>query len=112
MLVLITGTPGSGKSTMCEELRARGYQALDADDLDLCAWVDRATGETMNERPAFTARTPQFYEHYVWRYEPTQAELLAGEYVDAVCFVGGGRGGRGDDSASVREGVLFAYRLR
>lgn len=38
---LITGNPGSGKSTVAQELRLRGYQAIDPDyDSELSYWED------------------------------------------------------------------------
>jgi len=66
VLVYITGVPGSGKSTVCAELQARGYSSVDADD-DIGAWVSREIGETLHDPPAFAARTPEFYEQHDWR---------------------------------------------
>lgn len=40
-LFLITGLPGSGKSTVCVELKARGYEAYDGDEDQLAEWFDR-----------------------------------------------------------------------
>ncbi|HYH36530.1 MAG TPA: AAA family ATPase [Candidatus Saccharimonadales bacterium] len=43
-LILITGLPGSGKSTVCAELKLRGYEAYDGDEDHLAKWYDRKTG--------------------------------------------------------------------
>ena len=46
MAYLITGRAGSGKSTVCLELRRRSQQAFDADDVPgLAHWIDRQTGQ-------------------------------------------------------------------
>lgn len=46
MKALITGRAGSGKSTVCEELLRRNYEAYDADFVPgLCEWQLRKTGE-------------------------------------------------------------------
>jgi shikimate kinase len=92
VLVYITGVPGSGKSTVCEALQARGYSSVDADD-HIGAWVSRDSGETLREPPAFDARTPEFYAQHDWRYQVGKAEHLAASYGATVCFVCGYGGG-------------------
>jgi shikimate kinase len=47
----VTGNSGTGKSTVCEELRARGYVALDADEDGFCRWIDRAEGGVVIDPP-------------------------------------------------------------
>ncbi len=92
VLIYITGVPGSGKSSVCEELSVRGYEAIDADD-HIGAWVTRTKGETLVDPPVFSARTPQFYEDHLWRYEPKLAQRIATAHLGNVCFVGGCAGG-------------------
>jgi gluconate kinase len=92
VFVYITGVPGSGKSTVCEALQARGYSTVDADD-HIGVWVSRDTGETLREPPAFDARTPEFYGQHDWLYEVGKAEQLATSYAATVCFMCGCGGG-------------------
>jgi hypothetical protein len=40
------GSASSGKSTVCDELEARGYAAIDADDY-IGVWISRGTAETL-----------------------------------------------------------------
>lgn len=50
---LITGRGGTGKSTICLELKRRGYPAFDADKVTgLCRWEDRKTGEPIEVDPS------------------------------------------------------------
>ena len=44
-LFLITGLPGTGKTTVCNELKARGLTAYDGDKDHLAHWYDKKTGE-------------------------------------------------------------------
>jgi broad-specificity NMP kinase len=44
-LFLVTGLPGTGKSTICAELKARGFTAYDGDYDHLAYWYNDATGE-------------------------------------------------------------------
>jgi dephospho-CoA kinase len=44
-LVYVTGISASGKSTVLEELRKRGYRAYGVDEDGFGRWVDRRTGE-------------------------------------------------------------------
>jgi dephospho-CoA kinase len=43
-LFWITGAPGSGKTTICDELQARGYEAYDGDRDNLAHWYSIDTG--------------------------------------------------------------------
>ncbi|WP_160159691.1 AAA family ATPase [Streptomyces sp. 3213.3] len=50
-VVWVTGNSGTGKSTVCEVLQARGYVALDADEDGFSRWIDRANGEIVMDPP-------------------------------------------------------------
>jgi hypothetical protein len=50
-VVWVTGNSGTGKSTVCGVLRARGYVALDADEDGFSRWIDRAKGEVVMDPP-------------------------------------------------------------
>ncbi len=44
--IYVTGISGTGKTTVCEELKKRGYYAISIDETDgLCSWVNRETKE-------------------------------------------------------------------
>ena len=46
--ILVTGVAGSGKSTVCEELRKRGYTAYNLDEVpSLLAFVHKKTGKVI-----------------------------------------------------------------
>ena len=44
-LIYITGVSGTGKSTIMQVLRARGYEAHGVDEEKYADWVNRATGK-------------------------------------------------------------------
>jgi len=87
-LVLVTGISGAGKSTVCAELRRRGYDAHDSDDDDNAVWVDTATGEVIGRLPA-AARTPAFLARYEWRFDPERVAALATQAHDHAVFLCG-----------------------
>lgn len=65
---LITGTSGTGKSTICRELQERGYQAFDGDAVKgLCGWVDEKTG--LPARPS--SMTKADLENLAWSWDST-----------------------------------------
>jgi shikimate kinase len=107
VLVYITGLPGSGKSTVCEELRARGYPAIDADDR-IGAWISQPTGELLIDPPAFADRTPEFYAQNEWRYQAEIATRLDDAYRTGICFVGGLAAGE-DAVAGISMKALFLH---
>ena len=45
--ILITGIAGSGKSSVCEELRNQGYRVHDFENEGYCEFVDKKTGKVV-----------------------------------------------------------------
>jgi hypothetical protein len=73
-LVWVTGNSGTGKSTMCGLLRARGYVALDADEDGFCHWIDRADGRVVTDPPD---PVPQgWLDRYGWMIDRQHVEAL------------------------------------
>ena len=77
MRVLITGMPGTGKSTLIGELRGRGYRAFDADEDGLSEY---------REMPGLPGEEPG--PELVWR-EDRIDELLSAHGDGEVVFLGG-----------------------
>lgn len=83
---LIEGVSGAGKSSVCHELRRRGYHAING-DRELAYQGDPETGEptgdvTQGPSAVFT------HEHHVWDVEKVKA--LTANQDDAVTFFCGG----------------------
>ena len=72
---------GTGKSTLTDELAARGYKAIDLDSDEWSQWVIADSGSELGDSPV------RENEDWVWR-EDRIADLLATEDVD-VLFVSG-----------------------
>lgn len=79
--VLITGISGTGKSVLIEELQARGYKAVDADNDEYSEWV-----EVENDRDEYGS-TVEPGRDWVWREARIQA-LLSKEEAD-ILFLSG-----------------------
>ena len=56
-LVWVTGSSGTGKSTVRVELARRGYASFDTDQDGITAWRDRTTGQEV-DYPSDLARDP------------------------------------------------------
>ena len=77
---LIEGVSGTGKTSVCVELRRRGYQAING-DTDLAYQGDPETG----------APTPtRTHEHHIWRVETVEA-LTTNRDEPVTFFCGGSR---------------------
>ena len=75
---LIEGVSATGKTSVCKELRRRGYHAING-DTDLAYQGEPATGEP----------TPtQSHENHIWRVAAVEA--LVANREDAVTFFCGG----------------------
>ena len=76
--VLLTGMSGTGKSTVVNELAARGYRAVDTDDQGLSEWVAVPLDEPTGLGPG---------QDWVWREDRIQA-LLSSDDAE-VLFLSG-----------------------
>jgi gluconate kinase len=77
---LIEGVSGTGKSSVCQELRRRGYVAING-DRELAYQGDPMTGE----------KTEGFsHEHHIWDGEKVR-RLAANQDDEATFFCGGSR---------------------
>jgi adenylate kinase family enzyme len=76
--VLLTGMSGTGKSTLTEELAARGYKAVDLDSDEWSEWVEVEFGGDPTVEPG---------RDWVWR-EGRVRDLLSTENADEL-FVSG-----------------------
>ncbi len=86
-LVWVTGNSGTGKSTVCESLRALGHVAFDADEDGFSRWVDRADGTVVVDPPD---PVPQgWLDRHGWVIVRERVELLAERSRSRVAFLCG-----------------------
>ena len=77
---LIEGVSGTGKTSVCDELRRRGYHSING-DRDLACQGDPNTGEPLD---GFA------HEHHIWDVDKVRA-LVADQSHAASFFCGGSR---------------------
>lgn len=78
---LIEGVSGTGKTSVCKELRRRGHHAING-DTDLAYQGDPETGEPTDDVPS--------HWHHVWHVDTVRA-LVADESERFTFFCGGSR---------------------
>jgi shikimate kinase len=76
--VLITGMSGTGKSSVIQELAARGHHAYDLDTPEWSEWIDTDPSDGL---------TPAQGKDWVWREDRVRALLSRSE--DGTLFIGG-----------------------
>lgn len=85
-LFLITGLPGTGKSTVCAELKARNLEAYDADEDHLAHWFDIAGNPV---REIDEQRTPEFVAVHTRDIARQTIEDLAAQAANQPIFICG-----------------------
>lgn len=75
---LVEGVSGSGKTTVCRELKRRGYHAING-DTDLAYQGDPETGRALDSA---------VHEHHIW--DVNRVRALVSEQHQAVSFFCGG----------------------
>lgn len=86
-LFLVTGLPGAGKSTVCAELKARGYEAYDGDEDRLAKWYNSQTGQPVESEDR--DRTPEFLREHSRDISRATVEGLASKTQDKPVFLCG-----------------------
>lgn len=84
----ITGTPGTGKTTIQKELVKRGYDALDIDQRRFGGPVNLKTGESTTV-PPIEERSPDWFERHEWRVSRSGVEELKAEAKDKDIYLCG-----------------------
>ncbi len=78
MNYLIEGVSGSGKTTVCAELKKRGFKSVDADE-DLAYYGDPTTGQPTNEKSPMN-----------WLWDKDRTNKLLNNNQSQTIFVCGG----------------------
>jgi dephospho-CoA kinase len=86
-LILITGLPGTGKTTICHELKGRGFIAYDADEDGLAHWYNNHTG--LEIKVADEARTPEFVSSHLRNIPLAEVKRLAEQAKDGHVYLSG-----------------------
>lgn len=92
---LVTGTAGTGKSTIQKELVARGYCAVDTDTRDISSFFNKETG---NEAPRSTwnGSNKEWADQHSWRWKDEEIRRLEYESEAGVVILCGTSGNIND----------------
>lgn len=82
--LLLTGVPGTGKSTLIEALARRGHRAIEADSADWCHWVRQTDGAAEDPPPLVDP-----FEQYDWVWREDRIGALLSTEGPSPLFVGG-----------------------
>ena len=86
-LVWVTGNSGVGKSTVCALLHSRGQLAVDADWEGYSQWVDRTSGQVVDDPP--DPVPAGWLDRFAWRIRRAKVEALAAGSHDKTTFLCG-----------------------
>jgi shikimate kinase len=88
-LIYITGVAGTGKSTICQQLRQLGYTAYDADVDGFMGWQHIASGEWVcgYDMPNYLSKS--WFEEYQWALSRVRVEQAALEAANKPVFICG-----------------------
>lgn len=88
-LIYITGPTASGKSTVCEILGEKGYEAYDTDKDSIRHWIDSKTGEPLKPFQKGTIENKQWMNEHKLGLPKSWLEKLKADSADKLIFVCG-----------------------
>jgi broad-specificity NMP kinase/5'(3')-deoxyribonucleotidase len=88
-LIYITGTPGTGKTAVRDELRHRGYTAYDTDEDGFAHYYNTETNEPVQGHVPAEARTAAWRKTYAWKVPRSAVEKLRAEATHKPVFLSG-----------------------
>lgn len=86
-LYYVTGTPGSGKSTVLAELERRSYEAHDVDEL--AAFYHTETGRKTSTGQTAEERTPEWRNYHEWKVPVEKVDALQKQSTHKTIFLCG-----------------------
>lgn len=108
-LFWVTGSAGTGKSTVCKELKKEGYVAYDVDNDGLARWTNLDTGyihPKSSVKPE--ARTPEFIKTHGWFVPRSIVEEVHQESEGKLGFICGALDNY-DDLHDLFNGIIALY---
>lgn len=85
--ILITGVAGTGKTTICNELAKRGYQAFSIEDIDgLYSRLDKRTGQPFKD---YDANNLEDVKQSSWFCNQKKLKDFMSQYQEGTVFYGG-----------------------
>jgi broad-specificity NMP kinase len=89
-LFLLTGSAGTGKTTICQKLREKGYEAYDTDNDGLSKWQNIETGYIHPKSSVKDVeRTPEFLKVHAWNIPRQDIEELHDKSTEKIIFLCG-----------------------
>lgn len=85
-LIYITGISGTGKTAVAAALKARGYEAYDADGEGFNSWYDRKTNKKVKVPKGADPHTREWQEKNIWNMSREKVEELAAKAKNKTIF--------------------------
>jgi len=87
-LVYVTGIEAAGKTTTCQELKKRGYEAYDIDE-GIAHFYNVVTGKQARWVDSPTGRSEAWYNQHEYMMERSKVEQLVKKAKDTTIFLCG-----------------------
>lgn len=87
--IYITGVEGSGKTTICKALSAKGYTAIDIDEEGLSSRYDKDTWNRASALPPANQSSSTWYLEREWKIKPGELLKIKQPAQSEIVFVCG-----------------------
>ncbi len=87
-LIYVTGIETAGKTTACNELKRRGFEAYDIDE-GIAHYYDKTTGKQSEWLSAANQRTPEWHQCNAYMMDRAHVQRLADEAKNKLIFLCG-----------------------